>query len=88
MIDDEVEKRLKQRLNQDEPTKGVRKRLNFQDEDDDQKEIERQRKESYDKRVEMLIQVNEKKKADREEKEQRKMKEMFKVFLEKKAKED
>ena len=48
MIDDEVEKRLKQRLNQDEPKQEVRKRLNFQDEDDDQKEIERQ-KESYDK---------------------------------------
>ena len=52
MIDDEVEKRLKQRLNQDEPKQEVRKRLNFQDEDDDQKEVERQRKESYDKRVE------------------------------------
>ena len=47
MIDDEVEKRLKERLNKDEPPKEVRKRLNFQDEDDDQKEIERQRKESW-----------------------------------------
>ena len=42
MIDEEVEKRLKQRLKQDKP-EGVRKRLNFQSEDDDQKEIERQR---------------------------------------------
>ena len=44
MIDDEVEKRLKQRLHQDEPPKEVRKRLNFQSDDDDQKEIERQSK--------------------------------------------
>ena len=60
-------------MNKDEPKQEVRKRLNYQDEDDDQKEIERQRKESYDKRVEMMIQADEKKKADREEKEQRKM---------------
>ena len=66
MIDDEVDKSLRQRLNKDEPRQEVRKRLNFQDEDDDLKEIERQRKESYDKRVDMLIQADEKKNADRE----------------------
>ena len=87
MIDDEVEKRLKQRLKQDEP-EGVRKRLNFKSEEDDLKEIERQKKESYDQRLEMLIQADERKKADRDEKEQKKMEEMFKMFLELKSKDE
>jgi hypothetical protein len=68
MIDDEVEKRLKERLSQDEPPKEVRKRFNFQSDDDDQKDIDKQQKEAYEQRVEMLIQADEKKKADREEK--------------------
>jgi len=88
MINDEVEKRIKQRLNQDEPPKEVCKRLNFQSEDDDQKEIERQNKESYDQRLEMYIQADEKKRILREEKEQKKMEEMFKLFMEKKAKDE
>ena len=78
MIDDKVERRLRHRLNKDEPRQEVRKRLNFQDEDDDKEDSERTRKESYDKRVDMLIQQDEKKKADHEEKEQRKMEAMFK----------
>ena len=88
MIDDEVEKRLKQRLNQDEPPKEVRKRLNFQSDDDDLKDLDRQQREAYDQRVETLIQADEKKKADREAKEMKKMQEMFEMFLEKKAKDE
>ena len=63
MIDEEVEKRLKQRLKQDEP-EGVRKRLNFQSGDDDQKEIERQNKEAYDQKLEMYSQADEKEKSN------------------------
>jgi len=44
MIDDEVEKRLKERLNKDEPPKEVRRTLNFQSDDDEQKVLERQQK--------------------------------------------
>ena len=44
MIDDEVEKRLKQRLSQGEPGQEVRRQLNFQDEDDDHKEAKQKKR--------------------------------------------
>ena len=63
MIDEEVEKRVKQRLSKDEQKTEVRRQLNFQDKDDEQKEAERKQKDLYDQRLEMLIQKDEKKKA-------------------------
>ena len=58
MIEDEVEKRLKERLNKDEPQKEVRKRLNFQSDDDDLKDLDRQQREAYDQRVELSLKQN------------------------------
>jgi hypothetical protein len=75
MIDDEVEKRLKERLNKDEPQKEVRKRLNFQSDDEDFKEFDRQQREAYDQRLELTIQADEKKRTIREDQEQKKMEE-------------
>ena len=68
LIDDEVEKRIKQRRSQGEPKTKVRRQLNFQDEDDDYKEAERKQKDSYNKRLEMMIQRDERIKAERDEK--------------------
>jgi hypothetical protein len=91
MIDNEVEKRFMQNFEtwKEDPSKNftdvVRKNLKFTEEDEHE-EADRKFKERHMKRIEMTIQRDEKRKADKEK--QKKLKEQFQEFLELKAKED
>ena len=72
IIEDEDEKRLQKRISQSEPRTEVRRQLNFQEDDHDYEEMDRKQKIRYQRRMELMMQVDEEAKRAKDEKEKRK----------------
>ena len=58
-------KKIQEKMSRSEPRTEVRRQLNFQD-DEDYEEADRKQKARYQRRVEMMIQEDEKRKAEKE----------------------